>query len=85
VYGQVDAAGQHRFVDFLAEQPLAADLMERPVLNPVAGGTDHYHLEGGRFGEGWQRRRDTCAHDLGLRQRQRTAARADPDAAAAHR
>ena len=45
VHGEVDPAVQQRLVDLLGEQPLAADLRQRPVLHRVAGGADDVLLE----------------------------------------
>ena len=40
VDGEVDLAGEQRVFDFLHEQPLAADLRERRLGQPVAGRLD---------------------------------------------
>ena len=37
---RIDRAGEQRLLDLLGEQPLAADLRQRPVLDAVAGGLD---------------------------------------------
>ena len=36
VHGEVDLAAQQRVLDFLHEQPLAADFRERRFLQPIA-------------------------------------------------
>ena len=45
MHGEIDPPRRQRFVDFLGEQPLAADLGERAVLHRVAGGDDDMLLE----------------------------------------
>ncbi len=46
VHGEVDLAAQQRVLDFLHEQPLAADLGERRLLQPIAGRLDDDDLAG---------------------------------------
>ena len=43
--GDVDLAIQHRRVDFFCEQPFAASLGERAILNHVSAGADDDNLE----------------------------------------
>jgi hypothetical protein len=73
--GQVDAAVQHRLVQLLGEQALAARLLQAAVLDAVAGGDDGDDLERAiGVGDG------KCVADkAGLRQGQGGAARADAD------
>ena len=55
----VDAASAQRFVDFLGEQRLAADVGQRPVLHLVAAGADDDgvdRLRRGQFGMGGTQR-----------------------------
>ncbi len=42
---EIDAAVQPCLVDFLGEQPLAADIRQAAVLHVVAGGVDGMLLE----------------------------------------
>jgi hypothetical protein len=42
MHGDVDAAGDERFLDLLGEQALAAGFGERPVLDAVAAGRDRF-------------------------------------------
>ena len=76
MHREVDAALEQRLLDLLGEQALAAGLGQRPVLDPVAGGADHLDLDPRRIEA--MRLRQRVAHHAGLRQRQRAAARADP-------
>ncbi len=75
MHGDVDAAVQQRILDLAGEQALAADLLERAVLHPVAGGLDHHDLEGVAG-------QSECRHQavtrlMRLGQSQQRAARAD--------
>src|SRR5512144_2409960 len=85
MHGEIDATGQHRLVDFLAEQPFAPYIGEAAILNLIAGGADHHDLAAVGFSKSGHRRGEARACDLGLSQRQGTAARADANAAASHR
>ena len=40
MHRDVDLTGQKVIFDFAGEKPLAADLFQRPVNDPVAGGLD---------------------------------------------
>jgi hypothetical protein len=73
--GDVDAARSQRLLDLAGEEALAADLLQRAVEHPVAGGLDHHDLEGG-FGKA-VRLHQPVAGFVGLRERQWRAARAD--------
>ena len=42
VHGDVDRASEQRFLNFLGEQTLSADLGQRDILNPVASGLDDF-------------------------------------------
>ena len=72
--GKLDGALQQRLLDLLGEQALAADLVQLAVLDPVAGGADDHDLGFGQVGPGGLQ---PVADQMGLGQRQRTAARAD--------
>jgi hypothetical protein len=75
MHGDVDGACQQGLFDLAGEQALAADLFQGAVLNLVAGDLDHHDLEcPGRQGKGGGK---AVARLMGLRQRQRAAARAD--------
>src|SRR5580692_1631245 len=72
---KVDRAGEKRLLDFFGEQPLAAGLCQRPVLDGVASGADHLDFdaleaETAGFGE-------AALHLARLHQRQRGTARTD--------
>ena len=67
---------EQRLLDLLGEQALAAGLGQRPVLDAVAGGADHLELDPLRREA--VRPGQRVADHAGLRQRQRAAARADP-------
>ena len=77
MHREVDRAGGERLLDLLGEQALAADLGERPVLDRVAGGADDRGPRCARPARraAAARRR---AHHAGLGERERPAARADP-------
>src|SRR6202035_4846279 len=45
MHREVDGAAQQRVLDLLGEQPLAANVTERPVLNDIAGGADDFDLD----------------------------------------
>ena len=79
MHRDVDAARQQLLLDLLGEQPLVADLLQRPVGGDqggvVAGGLDHHDLEGvlGQVEGGHQ----PGAGLVRLGERQRRAAGAD--------
>ena len=76
MHREIDRAGEQRLLDLLGEQALAAGLRQRPVLDAVAGGADH--LDRDPLGLEAMRRGQRRAHHARLRQRQRAAARAEP-------
>ena len=76
MHREIDRAGRQRLLDLLGEQALAAGLRQRPVLDAVAGGADHLELDPLRVEP--VRRGERLAHHARLRQRQRAAARAEP-------
>ena len=82
MHRKIDAAVEQRLVDLLGEQPFAADLGERPVLHPVAGRADRDDLDHPGRRELGMRRQQAVAHQLGLAQRHRAAARSDAQRAA---
>jgi hypothetical protein len=75
MHGDVDCPGKQRFLDFLGKKPFAAGVRQRTVLNHVAGGADDLDFDVERIAP--QRRGELRAYLRRLRQRQRTAARAD--------
>jgi hypothetical protein len=77
MHGKVDGAGKQRLLDLLGEQALAAFLGERPVADHVARGADR--LERDRLRGKGVRGGEAIAHELGLRERERAAARADDE------
>ena len=79
MHGDVDLAGGERLLDLAGKEPLAADLLERAVLHPVAGGLDHRDLER-RLGQ-IERLPKPAACLVRLRERKRRAARADLEGA----
>ena len=68
----IDHVAEQRVLDFLDEQPLAADLGERPLLQPIPVGLDHDDRAGRTAGGG-----DARGHRAGLPQRELAAARAE--------
>ena len=83
--GEIDPVAAQRLLDFLCEQPLAADLAQRAALFAVAGGADRHDLDGIGSAQmvmrGLQRR---LCH-LGLDEGEPAAARADAQHAAPDR
>ncbi len=77
MHGEVDVAGEQRFLQLLGEQPLAAGLDQRPVGDPVARRLDDDKLALLRRKR--VRGAEACGHLARLGQRQRRAARADAD------
>ncbi len=75
MHRQIDRARQQRFLDLLGEQPLAAGLAQRTVLDAVARGTDRHDLDC-IFGDAMRRGERRPRHAR-LRQCERAAARAD--------
>ena len=69
--------GDQRLLDFLGEQPLAADLGEQSILHPVPGRADRhdFHRPGG--GEPGLGSDQPIMDESGLAQRHRAAARPD--------
>src|SRR6476661_8797195 len=74
MHREIDRARDERLLDLLGEQPLAADVRERTILHRVAGGADDLDLDA----LGRDALRQPRPHHAGLRERKRTAARADP-------
>jgi hypothetical protein len=75
VHRQIDIAPEQRLVDLLGEQALAAELAQRLVLDPVAGGGDHAQADIA-FAE-TVRRKQARPHMPRLPQGKRAAAGAD--------
>ena len=75
MHREVDGAAEQRVLDLLGEQPLAAEVVERPVLDDVAGGADDLDLD--PRGIEAAGRGEAALHLARLHQRQRRAARAD--------
>jgi hypothetical protein len=69
---EIDTARQQRFFQLFGEEPLAAHVCQRPILNPVAGG-----FYGDDIALGSRLRLDRAPHHLGLRLCQLRAAGAD--------
>jgi hypothetical protein len=74
VDGEVDVAAEEGEFEFLGKEPLAAECMERPVLQQIAGGGDGDQLnsagDGGFEGVG---------DKGGLKARQQAAAGSQPE------
>ena len=83
VHGDVDAARQQRFLDLLDEQALAAGLGQRPVLDGIARGLDGDDLDGVGCGESGDRRGQRVRTRPAWVERERAAARAEAEGAAA--
>ena len=77
MHGEVDLALEQRRLELLAEQTLAAELGQRPVDHPVAGGPHHHGLDGALCGQRGIGHGQRPADHLGLGARQRRAPRAD--------
>src|SRR5260370_8197183 len=75
MHREVDFACEQRLFDLLGEQPLAAGLGERPVLDLVAGGADRDELD---RGSGEAMGGERLPDQLRLLERQRAPPRADP-------
>ena len=73
VHGEVRLAVEHRALELLDEQALAAERRQRPVEPAVAGGRHRHELDRAR-GVGTVQ---PVAHVLGLPQRERALARRD--------
>ena len=69
VDGEIDLVAEQRVLDFLDEQPLAADLRERRVLQPIAGGLDDDDAARGSAGsrDRGRRRRSPATAPAGCR------------------
>src|SRR5207253_11322987 len=76
MHREVDPARRKRLLDLLGEQPLAANIRQRPILNTVAAGADR--LNGDLLEIEAMRRGQRLPHHARLGQRERTAARAEP-------
>lgn len=75
MHRKVDRAGEQRLLDLFGEQPLAAGVCQRPVLDGVAGGTDHLDFDA--FGAETEGFGEAALHLARLHQRQRGTARTD--------
>ena len=80
VHGEVDLAREHRLLELLGEEPLAADLRERRVEDLVALRRHETFLDGELGVRLAQARRDVVR----LPERELTAPRADNDGVAFH-
>ena len=76
MHGDVDLAGRQRLLDLLGEESLAAEFRQRTVADGVAGG--RYGADLDPFRRPAMRGRQAGPHHGGLGQRERTAARPDP-------
>ena len=72
VHGEIDAAAEERVFDLLDEQPLAAGVRERHVLQAVSRRLDHADLA--RASVTFEQSR----HRVRLPEREGTASRSDP-------
>ena len=77
MHREVDGPLKQRLLDLLGEQPLAAHLRKRPVLDAIAGRLDDLNFD--QPGVDAVRRRQRRARHMGLRQRERAAARSEPE------
>ena len=75
MHRNVDGAIQQRLFDFAGEQPLAADLLERAILDRIAG--DLYDHDGKSLFRQVKRRHEARARLMRLGQSQRRATGAD--------
>ena len=75
MHRDIDAAGKQCGFDLLREQPFAARLVKRPILDRVPGGLDD--LDGQPLGVDAVGARQPRANLVGLHQCQRAAARPD--------
>ena len=78
VDGEVERALEQSGLDLLGEQALAADLGQRPVLDPVALRAHDHDLDRGVVEAGLGREQGRLDHAR-LRQGQRRAAGAEPE------
>ena len=79
MHAGIDAAVEQCHLDLFAKQPLAADVGERPVCDPVAGGADHHHLDGAGLAQVIERRHQALLDHVGLDAGERGTARAEAD------
>src|SRR5439155_5886782 len=84
MHREIDAPVNQRLFDLLAEQPLAADLGQLARLDAVAGGADRHYLQGALGGQFGMRGPQPVAHQPGLVERHRAAARTDAERAGWH-
>ncbi len=82
--GQIGAAIEQRLLQLLGEQPLAARLGQSAILDAVARGLQDHDLDGAGGGEMGMGRDQAITGLMGLRQRQRAAARADAERLGRH-
>ena len=73
--GQINGPFRKRFLDFLGEQPLAADFRQGPILHPVARCADDFDRN--RFFLHAMRCRQQAAGQMGLEKSEFRAARAN--------
>ncbi|MNI33117.1 hypothetical protein D3C73_870490 [compost metagenome] len=72
MYSHINLMGQHRLLDFLHKQPLAAHLGQRYIQNPVAFGNNLMHLKSKPKPMLPAQPLQICDHLPRLRERQRT-------------
>ena len=75
MHGEVDALVQERLLDLLREQPLAADIGERPVGEAVARGGDDTGVQRALFGQHGMGRNEPGTDEAGLGDGERAAPR----------
>jgi hypothetical protein len=76
MHREVDGPRQQRLLDLFGEQPFAAGFRQRPVLDAVAAGADHFDRD--PIGIEAMCLRQRLPHHVRLRQCQRAAARSEP-------
>src|SRR5580704_495454 len=84
MHREIDAPVQERLLDLLGEQALAADLGELARLDAVAGGADRHDFDGALRGQFGMSGPQPVAHQRGLVERHRAAARTDAERAGRH-
>ena len=77
MHRKIDPAIRQGFVDFLGEQPFAANFRQRTVLHGVAGGADHMVLEHVHAAQHGAEPGQHVKEGVGLHQGQGGATRAD--------
>ena len=79
VYREIDRAGEQRILDFLDEEPFATDPCQPNLGEPITGGPDDDDLA--RHAGA---RPEQVGDGVGLKERERAAARAEPQRSVVH-